>query len=141
MLARAAAGVGTATIVPVANSILGELFDGPRKASALSIFNLGLFLGGVVGFAAGDNLEFRWALVVLAAPAVVVAAVVAWLPVAPRRGGAARATRPGRPSGRRRARCWRVGAFAGSSARRRPWRSPAAHTSPGSRSSWCAARA
>lgn len=89
MLARAAAGVGTATIVPVANSILGELFDGPRKASALSIFNLGLFLGGVVGFAAGDNLEFRWALVVLAAPAVVVAAVVAWLPVAPRRGGAA----------------------------------------------------
>src|SRR5215470_1958104 len=37
---RACVGLGTAAVVPVANSILGEVFEGPRKASRMSLFNL-----------------------------------------------------------------------------------------------------
>ena len=32
-----------------------QLYDGPRKASRMAIFNLGLFLGGVVGFGGGHR--------------------------------------------------------------------------------------
>ncbi|MEZ4367231.1 MAG: MFS transporter [Kofleriaceae bacterium] len=87
-VSRAAVGVGTAAIVPVANSLLGELFDGPRKATALALFNLGLFLGGVTGFGLGDGLGFPTALVVIAAPGLLVAAAIARLRVPPRRAGA-----------------------------------------------------
>jgi MFS family permease len=90
---RACVGLGTAAVVPVANSILGEIFEGPLKASRLSIFNLGLFLGGVAGFAAGLLLGFPLVVVVLAAPGIVFAVWIAVLPVpahrAPPPGGAA----------------------------------------------------
>src|SRR5262245_8731123 len=65
---RACVGLGTAAVVPVANSILGQIFEGPLKASRLSIFNLGLFLGGVTGFAAGIALGFPVVVIALAAP-------------------------------------------------------------------------
>src|SRR4051812_19751302 len=65
-LSRACVGLGTAAVVPVANSILGEIFEGPRKASRMSLFNLGLFIGGVVGFAVGNALGFPLVVVVLA---------------------------------------------------------------------------
>lgn len=80
---RALVGLGTAAVVPVANSILGEIFDGPAKASRMSIFNLGLFLGGVAGFAVGSALGFPTVVVVVAAPGVVLAAWLAVLPVPP----------------------------------------------------------
>ncbi len=88
-LTRAAVGIGTATIVPVANSLLGELFDGPRKATALALFNLGLFLGGVAGFAAGNGLQVQWALAIVAAPGALLAIAVARLDVPPHRRGTA----------------------------------------------------
>ena len=80
---RALVGLGTAAVVPVANSILGQLYDGPVKASRLSIFNLGLFLGGVVGFSAGIALGFPVVVVALAVPGALLAAVIAVLPVPP----------------------------------------------------------
>ena len=79
---RALAGLGTAAVVPVANSILGQLFEGPNKASRLAIFNLGLFVGGIVGFAAGIAAGFPLVVIVLAVPGLVLAALVAALPVA-----------------------------------------------------------
>lgn len=82
---RALVGLGTAAVVPVANSILGEIFEGPLKASRMSIFNLGLFLGGVVGFAAGSALGFPVVVLVIAAPGLVLAAWLAALPVPPHR--------------------------------------------------------
>jgi predicted MFS family arabinose efflux permease len=52
-------------------------FDaGSKKAFALAIFNLGLFLGGVVGFGVGASLGFPVGWIVIAAPAVVVAVVL-----------------------------------------------------------------
>lgn len=78
---RACVGLGTAAVVPVANSILAQIFEGPRKASRLSIFNLGLFLGGVAGIVAGSAFRFPLVVIVLAAPGLVLAALIGGLPV------------------------------------------------------------
>ncbi|HEU4730217.1 MAG TPA: MFS transporter [Kofleriaceae bacterium] len=80
-LSRACVGLGTAAVVPVANSILSQIFEGPHKASRLSVFNLGLFLGGVVGFAAGSACGFPLVVIVLAVPGLALAAVIGGLPV------------------------------------------------------------
>jgi MFS transporter, Spinster family, sphingosine-1-phosphate transporter len=80
-VSRVLVGLGTAAVVPVANSILGQLFEGPKKASRLSIFNLGLFLGGVAGFAVGMATGFPLVVIVLAAPGLVLAAMIGSLPV------------------------------------------------------------
>ncbi|HTJ40744.1 MAG TPA: MFS transporter [Kofleriaceae bacterium] len=87
--ARAISGLGTAAVVPVANSILGEAFDGPKKAIALALFNLGLILGGVAGFGVGAGLGFPGAFYAFAIPAAILVGVIAILPVAPKRTGAA----------------------------------------------------
>jgi predicted MFS family arabinose efflux permease len=84
---RAAIGFGTAAVVPVANSILGQIYDGPRKASRMAIFNLGLLVGGVVGLGAGAAFGFPNVVVVLAAPGVAIALLILVLPV-PRQPGA-----------------------------------------------------
>ncbi len=78
---RVCVGLGTAAVVPVANSILGEIFEGPLKASRMSLFNLGLFIGGVVGFAAGTVLGFPAVVVVLAVPGLALAVWILALPV------------------------------------------------------------
>jgi len=78
---RAAVGLGTAAVVPVANSILGQIFDGPQKASRFAVFNLGLFLGGVLGFASGIALDFPLVVIALAVPGLVLAVLVARLPI------------------------------------------------------------
>jgi MFS family permease len=90
-VSRALVGLGTAAVVPVANSILTQIFEGPHKASRLSIFNLGLFLGGVVGYAAGIALGFPAVVIVLAAPGLVLAALLGRLPV-PSRGSLAQSS-------------------------------------------------
>lgn len=80
---RAAVGLGTAAVVPVANSILSQLFEGPKKAARLSIFNLGLFLGGVVGFASGALAGFPLVVIVLGLPGIALGLVLLRMPVPP----------------------------------------------------------
>ena len=75
-ITRALVGLGTAAVVPVANSILGQLFEGPRKAVLMSVFNLGLFIGGVLGIALGPPLGFPLIVVVFAALCVVLAVTI-----------------------------------------------------------------
>jgi predicted MFS family arabinose efflux permease len=84
---RAAIGFGTAAVVPVANSILAQIYAGPHKASRMAIFNLGLLVGGVVGLGAGAAFGFPSVVVVLAAPGIAIALVILVLPV-PRQPGA-----------------------------------------------------
>jgi sugar phosphate permease len=67
--------------VPVANSILGQLYEGPRKASRMANFNLGLLLGGVAGFGVGAIAGFPAVVVVLAVPGVVLSLVLLVLPI------------------------------------------------------------
>jgi predicted MFS family arabinose efflux permease len=73
VISRASLGLGTASVVPVANSILGQLYDGPKKASRMAIFNLGLLFGGAAGFFAGKQFGFPDVVIVLAIPGIVVA--------------------------------------------------------------------
>ena len=80
-ISRAVVGFGTAAIVPVANSILGQLSEGPRKASRMAIFNLGLLFGGVAGFGVGALAGFPAVVVVLAVPGALLSVVVIALPV------------------------------------------------------------
>ena len=80
-LTRAAVGFGTAAVVPVANSILGQLFDGSNKASRMAVFNLGLFFGGVIGVSTGIVLGFPLVVLALAAPGALLALLLVRLPV------------------------------------------------------------
>jgi MFS family permease len=73
LLTRALVGVGTAAIVPVANSILNQLFDGPRKASKIAVFNVGLFLGGAAGFVGGGSPGYPIILLLTGAPMIAIA--------------------------------------------------------------------
>lgn len=82
-VARAVVGFGTAAVVPVANSILGQLYEGPRKASRIALFNLGLLFGGLLGFGAGLGVGFPAVVVVLAVPTLVLGLGVLALPVPP----------------------------------------------------------
>ena len=85
-ISRAFVGLGTAAIVPVANSILGQLYEGPTKASRMAIFNLGLLFGGAAGFLAGGWLGFPGVVYALAIPGVALSILVLVLP-APRHPG------------------------------------------------------
>ena len=78
---RALVGVGTAALVPVANSIFGQLFAADVRASRVAIFNLGLLAGGIVGFGSGMAFGFPWVTVVLAAPTALLALAILRLPV------------------------------------------------------------
>jgi predicted MFS family arabinose efflux permease len=80
-ITRAVVGFGTAAVVPVANSILGQLYEGPRKASRIALFNLGLLFGGLLGFGAGIFVGFPGVVLVLAVPTAVLALGVLALPV------------------------------------------------------------
>ena len=85
-VSRALVGLGTAAIVPVANSILSQVFDGPRKASRIAIFNLGLLLGGVAGFGVGLAVGFPMVVIVIAAPGLLLVVALLVLPVPPHPG-------------------------------------------------------
>lgn len=80
-VSRAFVGFGTAAVVPVANSILGQVFDGPKKASRMAVFNLGLFIGGVVGFGVGAAVGFPVVVIALAVPGLVLCALVMTLTI------------------------------------------------------------
>ena len=79
VISRMAVGLGTAAVVPVANSILGQLYDGPKKASRMAIFNLGLLFGGALGFFAGKSFGFPAVVIWLAIPGALVALVITML--------------------------------------------------------------
>lgn len=91
-IARAITGLGTAVVVPVANALIAERFPPAQKASVLAVFNLALFLGGVVGFALGAFAGHPAGTLVLAIPGLLAAGAVARLDVPPR---ARRAVAPG----------------------------------------------
>ena len=76
---RALVGIGCASIVPIANSILSQLFDGPKKASRIAVFNVGMFVGGGLGFAGGASPGYPWVLLIIGVPTLGVALVISRL--------------------------------------------------------------
>lgn len=58
--ARMGVGVGEAGCVPASHSLIGDLFPGPRRAFAISVFQAGGALGMSVGLAATGIIADTW---------------------------------------------------------------------------------
>jgi MFS family permease len=80
-LSRALVGLGAAAVVPCANTILGQLFPGPEKARRMSVFNLGLFMGGVFGIGLGPFLHFPAIVLFFAVPGAALGVAICFLPI------------------------------------------------------------
>lgn len=93
-LCRLGVGIGEAACVPPSQSAIADYFPADRRASALSIFSLGIPLGSALAFLGGGwlvaNFDWRTAFILLGVPGVA-AAILLKLTVKepPRSGGAA----------------------------------------------------
>lgn len=80
LLARIGVGVGEAGCSPPAHSLISDYFSPETRATALSIYSLGIPIGVMIGFLAGGWIEeyFGWrtAFVVVGLPGVLMAVVV-----------------------------------------------------------------
>jgi predicted MFS family arabinose efflux permease len=78
-LARVGVGIGEASYMPAAYSVLSDYFPAERRATALGILHLGAALGILVGNVAGgwlaEHFGWRTAFFVLGAPGILAAAL------------------------------------------------------------------
>jgi predicted MFS family arabinose efflux permease len=79
-VARIGVGIGEAGCSPPAHSLLSDYFPPERRATALSIYALGIPIGGGLGFLLGGWLneffDWRTAFIVVGLPGVALAAIV-----------------------------------------------------------------
>ena len=85
---RLGVGVGEATCAPVANSLIGDLAPPAKRASAMSIFMLGLPVGMCSSFLLGGYVTKHWdwrtAMIMAGIPGLVIG-VLAWFMPEPER--------------------------------------------------------
>ena len=88
---RFAVGVGEAGLSPPAHSLLSDHYPPRERASALSVYSLGVPLGVMIGAVGGgwlaQNYSWRIAFIVLGLPGVALAAAIKLLIREPMRGG------------------------------------------------------
>jgi len=79
-VARIGVGIGEAGCSPPAHSLISDLFPPARRATALSIYSLGIPIGAGIGYLAGGWLnqffDWRTAFIVVGLPGVLLAVVV-----------------------------------------------------------------
>ena len=89
-LCRMGVGVGEAGCSPPAHSLITDLYGASSRATALSIYSLGIPLGMMFGAMAGgwiaDELGWRQAFVIVGLPGVVLAVLFKMVVKEPRRG-------------------------------------------------------
>ena len=89
-IARIGVGVGEAGCSPPAHSLISDMFPPERRATALSIYALGIPIGGGLGSLAGGWLnewfDWRTAFVLVGLPGVLLALVVRFTLREPERG-------------------------------------------------------
>jgi MFS family permease len=77
LLMRVGVGVGEAGLSPPAHSLISDYYEPNRRASALSVYGLGIPLGVMFGAVAGgwiaDNFSWRMAFVLVGLPGLLVA--------------------------------------------------------------------
>jgi MFS family permease len=90
MLARIGVGVGEAGSGPPSHSIIADLYPPDKRASAMAIYSLGVLLGGGLGVMIGGNVAalygWRAAMFVVGIPGILLAVIVRFAMVEPRRG-------------------------------------------------------
>ncbi|MEL7027646.1 MAG: MFS transporter [Pseudomonadota bacterium] len=90
--ARIGVGVGEAGCSPPIHSLIADYFVKEQRATALSVYALGIPLGTVFGFLAGgwlaSELGWRWAFVLVGVPGVLFAVIVKMTIREPQRGAA-----------------------------------------------------
>ena len=93
LVSRLGVGIGEAVCAPAATSWIGDVAPASRRSRALALFMLGLPLGTTLSFAVGGPMAQAWgwrsALVLAAAPALLLVPALLALPE-PHRGGTGR---------------------------------------------------
>ena len=78
--ARVGVGIGEAGCSPPAHSLIADLFEPRRRATALSIYALGIPIGSAIGLAAGgwlrETFDWRTALMIVGLPGLALALLV-----------------------------------------------------------------
>ena len=97
-LARIGVGIGEAGGTPPAHSLIAEIVPPEKRASALSLYQLGPPIGGLIGMVLGgllaDAVGWRWTFVIVGAPGVLMALVMLALLRDPRAKAGLRAINP-----------------------------------------------
>jgi predicted MFS family arabinose efflux permease len=97
LVARIGVGVGEAGCSPPAHSLISDLFPAERRGRALSIYALGIPIGGslgtLIGAWVGDLFGWRMAFVAVGLPGILLALIVRMTLREPARGGS-EVTRP-----------------------------------------------
>jgi len=90
LLARIGVGVGEAGSSPPSHSIIADLYPPEKRASAMAIYATGVVLGGgfgtMIGGAIAGEFGWRWAMILVGIPGIILAIVVRLFVVEPRRG-------------------------------------------------------
>ena len=90
LLARIGVGVGEAGGSPPAHSMISDMFPERQRATALSVYSMGINFGVLIGFVIGgyvnDWLGWRWVFLVVGAPGILMALVVRFTLIEPPRG-------------------------------------------------------
>jgi MFS family permease len=90
LFARMAVGIGEAGCSPPAYSLISDYFEPKRRATAMSIYSMGIYGGVFVGFLVGGQVaqHFGWraAFYVVGLPGVLLAVVLKWTLREPPRG-------------------------------------------------------
>ena len=91
LMCRVGVGVGEAGCSPPAHSLLSDYFPPNRRATALSIFSLGVPVGALIGAVfggwAGQSLGWRYTIMLAAVPGVLLAILAKLTLREPARGG------------------------------------------------------
>lgn len=90
LLARIGVGVGEAGGSPPAHSIISDYFPEEKRATALSIYSIGIYIGVLIGYMAGGWIDqllgWRMAFFILGIPGVLYAGVLYFTVKEPPRG-------------------------------------------------------
>ncbi len=90
-VARIGVGIGEAAGAAPSHSLISDYFPPASRARALSVFQLGVYFGQLLGLVVGGilvgQLGWRWTFVVVGAPGLVIAIVVRLTVREPVRGG------------------------------------------------------
>ncbi len=90
LLARMGVGVGEASCIPCAHSLISDYFPPPERAFALSVFQAAGIAGSTAGLAGAGYVAqiygWRWAFVAVGLPGLLVAALTWFTMREPRRG-------------------------------------------------------